>query len=260
MAIDGTTLDIADTSDNARAYGRPSNSRSETNAAFPQARIVGLVECGTHVIFDANIGRYHDAETALVLPLFDTLGPGMLALCDRGFWSYDLWCAASAHGADLLWRTKKNIVFPVKEMLDDGSYLSEIHSSKEKHGPAVAVRVIEYQLTGISNETYRLVTTILDHTTAPSHELAALYAERWEIESAFDELKTHQRGAKMALRSKHPDTTEQEIWAHLLVHYALRLLMADAATEADLDPDRISFLNALRIVRRQVTEPASFSP
>jgi hypothetical protein len=260
VAIDGTTIDLANTQENEAFYGRPANSRSENKSAFPQARVVGLIECGTHVIFDARIGGYNNSEKELSLPLFDSLTPGMLALCDRGFWSYELWNAARYRGADLLWRTKSTIVLPDIEMLSDGSYLSEIRSSKDKTAPAVVVRVIEYKLDGLSNETYRLVTTILDHNEAPAHELAALYAERWEIESAFDELKTHQRGAKAVLRSKHPETAEQEIWSHLLVHYAIRLLMADAAIEADVDPDRTSFLNALRIVRRQITDPVSFSP
>jgi hypothetical protein len=250
VAIDGTVLDLADTLENEAAFGRPGNGRSEDKAAFPQARVLGLVECGTHVIFDACIGRCNESEQSMAPQLFNSLKSGMLALCDRGFWSYDLWNGARRKGADLLWRTKSNIVLPVIEPLADGSFLSEIRSSKDKEAPAVAVRVIEYQL----------VTTILDSKAAPAAELAALYGERWEIESAFDELKTHQRGRQVVLRSKYPETAEAEIWSHLLVHYAIRLLMANAAVEADVDPDRTSFLNALRIVRRQISGPASFSP
>jgi hypothetical protein len=260
VAIDGTTLDLADTSENEAAFGRPGNGRSDDKAAFPQARVLGLVECGTHVIFDACVGRYDESEQALAPQLFGSLKPGMLALCDRGFWSYDLWNAARQKGADLLWRTKINTNLPVMEELSDGSYLSEIRRWSDKDAPAVVVRVIEYQLDGISTETYRLVTTILDESAAPADELAGLYGERWEIESAFDELKTHQRGRQAVLRSKYPETAEAEIWSHLLVHYAVRLLMADAAVEANVDPDRTSFLNTLRIVRRQITDPASFSP
>ena len=260
VAIDGTVLDLADTPENEEAFGRPGNGRSNDPAAFPQARVLGLVECGTHVIFDACIRRCNESEQSMAPQLFESLRSGMLALCDRGFWSYDLWSAACRHGADLLWRTKSNISLPVIEELGDGSFLSEIRSSKDKTAPAVVVRVIEYQLDGISPETYRLVTTILDPNAAPAEDLAGLYSERWEIESAFDELKTHQRGRQAVLRSKYPETAEAEIWSHLLVHYAIRLLMANAAVEAEVDPDRTSFLNALRIVRRQVSGPASFSP
>jgi hypothetical protein len=261
MAIDGTILDLADTKENESFYGRPANSRGDNKSAFPQARVVGLVECGTHAITDASVGGCNQSENELVTNLFESLRPGMLVLCDRGFWSFDLWKQARETGADLLWRTKSNIILPVVEMLPDGSYLSRIFSSddKKKQNPTT-VRVIEYQLDGLSGETYRLVTTILDHTSAPAEELAALYAERWEIESVFDEAKTRQRGAGAVLRSKHPETVEQEIWSHLLVHYAIRALMADAAEEADVDPDRTSFLGALRIVRRQVTDPTAFSP
>lgn len=261
VAIDGTILDLADTEENENAYGRPSNSRSDDKSAFPQARVVGLVECGTHAVIDAHVGGCNQSENELVTKLFESLRPGMLVLRDRGFWSFDLWRQAQESGADLLWRTKSNIILPVVEMLFDGSYLSQIFSSddKKKENP-ITVRVIEYKLEGMSDETYRLVTTILDPEKAPAEELAALYAERWEIESVFDEVKTHQRGGGAVLRSKHPETVEQEIWSHLLVHYAIRLLMADAATEADVDPDRVSFLSALRIVRRQVTDPTAFSP
>lgn len=260
VAIDSTILDIPDTLDNEARFGRPSSS-GEDKAAFPQARVVGLVECGTHALFDAVISGCSDSETKLTPALFDSLEPEMLCLADRGFWSYELWKQASASGADLLWRTKSNIVFPVVAQLDDGSYLSEISASRDcKKTEKITVRVIEYRLDGRSDETYRIVTTILDPTVAPAIELAGLYAERWEIESAFGELKTYQRGKGVVLRSKSPDGVLQEIWGHLLVHYALRLVMRDAAHEADLDPDRMSFLNALRIVRRQVTEPVAFSP
>lgn len=256
VAIDGTTLDVPDTEANVERFGRPS-SKGDDPAAFPQARVVGLVECGTHAVFDAEIGSYATSETKLAPACFRSLSAGMLALSDRGLWSYELWTAAAATGADLLWRTKANIILPVIEALPDGSYLSQI--SRKGRDP-VTVRVIEYRLQGRSKQVYRLVTTILDHQTAPAAELAALYAERWEIESAFGEWKTYQRGKDVVLRSQSPDGVVQEIWAHLLTHYALRDLMKEAAHQAALDPDRMSFLNALRIVRRQVTEPAAFSP
>jgi len=157
-----------------------------------------------------------------------------------------------------LWRTKSNIILPVVEQLADGSYLSQITDRKGRD--PITVRVIEFRLKGQGSQLFRLVTTITDPAQAPAAELAALYAQRWEIESTLSEWKTYQRGRDVVLRSQSPDGVVQEIWAHLLVHHALRGLMHDAAQQVGLGPDRMSFLNTLRIVRRQVTEPAAFPP
>ena len=107
---------------------------------------------------------------------------------------------------------------------------------------------------------FRLFTTMLDPAEVTATELAAAYAQRWEIESAFDELKTHQRGAKTVLRSKSPALVEQEIWGHLCCHYAIRTLMFEAAHDADVDPDRVSFTAALRITRRSLSQARDFPP
>jgi hypothetical protein len=104
------------------------------------------------------------------------------------------------------------------------------------------------------------VTSILDPTQAPATELAALYHQRWELEGALDELKTHQRGPRAVLRSKTPQGVTQEVYAYLLVHYAIRALMHQAALDAAVDPDRLSFTRSLRIVRRQLIARAAFSP
>ena len=184
----------------------------------------------------------------------------MLLLADRGFLSYDLWQQAAATGADLLWRVKSVAVLPVLEQLDDGSYLSQIFAARDKrHHDPITVRAIEYTLPG-SSTVYRLITTILDPGTAPAMDLAALYTQRWEIETSLDELKTHQGQPGMVLRSQNPTGVEQEIYGFLLVHYAIRHLMHQAATSADIDPDRVSFTRTLRLVRRQVTAQAAFSP
>ncbi|MEH0549173.1 transposase [Streptomyces sp. B21-105] len=126
------------------------------------------------------------------------------------------------------------------------------------------MRVIEYTLQGPGfpeqNAPYRLITTILDPEAASATDLAALYHERWEIETALDELKTHQRGPAQVLRSRSPDGVEQEVWGHLLVHYAIRSLMHDTADASQLDADRLSFTRSIRPARRQVTAQAAFSP
>ena len=254
VAIDGTTLDVPDTADNDATFGRPGASRG--SSAFPQARLVGFAECGTHAITGAAIGPYADSEQALTRGLLDHLGPGMLCLGDRGFAGHPLFAAAAATGADLLWRARSNAKLPVLERHEDGSLRSEIVGTDDKHAGAnvTPVRVIEYTVTDPGRpdtaERYRLITTILDPEAAPADELAALYAERWEIETALDELKTHQRGPRMVLRSKTPDGVRQEIYGHLCTHYAIRALMSTAADDVELDPDRISFTRTLRAARR----------
>jgi len=263
MAFDGTCVEIADSVANAEFFGRPGSSRGD-RAAFPQARIVALAECGTHAIIDARVGPYTTSEVALSRELVTGLTPGMLVLADRGLYGFELWSQASATGADLLWRVKASVRPRHLGDLPDGSWLAEIRPTSGAHRAKrvpLRVRVIDYDLDTLrtDGEPYRLLTTLLDHDAAPAADLAAAYAQRWEIESAFDELKTHQRGPRMILRSKSPDLVQQEIWGHLCCHYAIRVLMHDAALHAGHDPDRVSFTAALRIARRSTTQ-GDFSP
>ena len=185
-------------------------------------------------------------------------------LADRGFYGFTLWQQAAATGADLLWRVKTNLRPRHLVTLPDGSWLAEIiptSGTDSRTTPPLTVRVIDYTIEdGRENsESYRLLTTILDPGEATAEELATVYSERWEIESVFDELKTHQRGPRTVLRSKSPELVLQEIWGHLCCHYAIRTLMVDAAAHAGRDPDRVSFVAALRIARRSVAS-GSFSP
>jgi hypothetical protein len=190
----------------------------------------------------------------------------MLALGDRGLVSFDLWRTMATTGADLLWRTRTNAVLPVVQTLPDGSYRSQIVAGRDhRHGrDPITVRVVEYAIDDPGRPRpaapYRLVTTILDPEQAPAPALAALYAERWEVETALDEFKTHQHGPGLVLRSKTPAGVEQEVWGMLLVHYAIRVLMYQAALDAEVDPDGCRFVRSLRVVRRQVTRQAGFSP
>jgi hypothetical protein len=263
VAIDGTCLDVADTAENAGFFGRPGVNKGE-QAAFPQARLVVLAECGTHVMFDAALGPYTTAENTLAGELIDRLEPGMLVLADRGFCGFPLWSRAAGTGADLLWRAMPNMKPRPIETLDDGSWLAELRPSGNagRNADPLIIRVIDYQIDdGRPNEeTYRLFTTILDPREATAVDLAAAYAQRWEIESAFDELKTHQRRARTVLRSKSPDLVHQEIWGHLCCHFAIRTLMWEAAEDAQVDPDRVSFVAALRIARRSISAARDFSP
>jgi hypothetical protein len=263
VAIDGTCLDLADTPANDEFFGRPGTAKGE-RSAFPQARVVAMAECGTHAIFDAVVGPYTTSENATARALLGRLGPGMCCLGDRGFYSFEAWQAACATGADLLWRVKDNLILTPTEEFLDGSFMAEVfHSTKDtKRAHPIAVRVIEYSIDDGRGSVgpFRLVTTILDPDEAPATELAAAYAERWEIESSFDELKTHQRGPRSVLRSRSPDLVEQDIWGHLCCHYAIRALMFDAARTAGRDPDRVSFVAALRISRRSIAQRGAFPP
>ena len=263
VAIDGLCLDVADTPDNDAWFGRAGVNKGE-RAAFPQARVVALAECGTHVIFDAVVGGYTTAENTLARGLVDRLEPGMLLLADRGFCGFPLWARAAATGADLLWRAMSNMKPRHIETLPDGTWLAEL-SPAGNAGRKVAplrIRVIDYQLDDgrLNDTTYRLFTTLLDPVEATAIDLAVAYAQRWEIESTFDELKTHQRGARTVLRSKSPELVLQEIWGHLCCHYAIRTLMWEAADHAKVDPDRVSFVAALRIARRSISAARDFSP
>ncbi|MGH2780950.1 MAG: IS4 family transposase [Thermoleophilaceae bacterium] len=211
------------------------------------------------------IGPLKEDERTLAGRALGALDSGMLCLADRGFYGFELWSQAQASGAELLWRTKANQRLPVVERLADGSYLSALYAARDRRREeGVPVRVVEYEIDDPAlpaGETrYRLLTTILDPDRAPAAELAPLYAERWEFESALDELKVHQRGPRVVLRSKTPDGVIQEAYGHLCVHYAIRWLMHAVALESGHDPDRLSFTRTLRVARRTTASHAGFPP
>ena len=261
LAIDGTCLDVPDSVGNEAFFGRPGVSKGE-KAAFPQARLVAVAECGTHAIIDAELGACTTSEPALAQVLVGRLEPGVLLLADRGFTSYAMWTAATASGADLLWRAKTSTRPQHVQTLSDGSWLGIIRMSTDRDKPPVTVRVIDYAIDdGRDNPgTYRLFTSILDPDDADATDLAAAYVQRWEIETAFDELKTHQRGPRTVLRSKSPELVQQEIWGHLCCHYAIRTLMTEVADHAGHDPDRISFTAAIRLIRQTIAHQGDFPP
>lgn len=262
VSLDGSTLDVADTGTNAATFGRPASARGRS--AYPKLRFVALLENGTHVLFGTRMAGYGTSELALAREVVETLRPGMLCLADRAFFGFDLWTQATARQAELLWRVKTNLRLPCLQRLPDGSYLSRIMPSRPHRAQRspITVRVIEYTLEGVpdAEPRYRLVTTLLDPAQAPAHELAALYHERWEIETALDALKTHLRGAQIVLRSKTPALVRQEFYGLMMAHFAIRGLMHEAALKAEIDPDRLSFLHAVRVVRRTLPRFVAIPP
>lgn len=263
VSLDGSTLDVADTAENDDFFGRPGASRG--SSAFPKLRFVGLLENGTHVLWAAQMAPYAVDEITLAKQVVPALQKGMLCLADRFFPGYQLWQAAAQTGADLLWRMRQNARLEIDRRLPDGSYLSRLYlniSDRRNRRKAIPVRAIDYYLKDVpdSEPVYRLITTILDPKQAPAKELAALYHERWEIETALDELKTHLRGAQIVLRSKTPELVKQEFYGLLMAHFAIRGLMHEAALEADEDPDRLSFIHAVHVVQRRMARFAAIPP
>jgi hypothetical protein len=263
VSLDGSTLDVADTAENDRAFGRPGASRG--SSAYPKIRFVGLLENGTHVLWAAQVDPYGTDEITLAQAVVPALKKGMLCLADRFFPGYELWQKAAQTGAELLWRVRQNARLEVDQRFADGSYRSRIYRStsdrRNRRNP-ITVRVIEYSLQDVpgAEPIYRLITTILEPGLAPAQELAALYHERWEIETTLDELKTHLRGAQIVLRSKTPELVRQEFYGLLMAHFAIRGLMHEAALQADEDPHNLSFLHAVRVVQRRMARAIATPP
>lgn len=260
VSVDGSTLAIPDTPENEAGLGRAGASRGK--AAFPALRFAALVETGTHLIFAAEMGPYSRTEAELARPLLSRVDRSMLLLADRLYATFPFLSAVAAAGAAFLVRARDNAVLPVAERLADGSYLSRLYPStkaRRQERDGLAVRVIEYRVQP-GNTAFRLITTLLSPAAAPAEQLAALYPQRWEHEGVYDEFKTHLRGAQIVLRSKTPDLVRQEFFGLCLAHYAVRSLMLEAADQDTLDPDRLSFTHAVRVVRRKLAAPPVFSP
>ena len=253
VSLDGTTLRVLDTDANSERFGRPASRKGAT--AYPQLRLVALLENGTRILFGVATGPYATAENVLARTVIGRLRRGMLCLADRGFFGYELWQQAIATGADQLWRIKSSLKVRIIEKLPDGSYLSQLRNGE-------TVRMIRFTLTfkNKKSEEYRLLTNILDHRHAPATELARLYAKRWTVETVFDEMKVRIGGPKMLLRSATADLVEQDVYGLLLAHFGIRTEILGAARQYGYDPDEVSFVNALHVIIRTIPEMVSFSP
>jgi Insertion element 4 transposase N-terminal/Transposase DDE domain len=293
LAIDGFEVDVPDSTQNAAEFGYAGSGQNRS--AFPKARVVALAECGTHAFLAAEIGSYESGEKTLAQRLYPRLRNDELLTADRGFYSWTAWDAAQASGAALVWRAPTQLDLPIVTVLPDGTYLTVLIKPTIRGGrrerllaaaragqdlqdinlvpdafderglPVVHLaRVVEYDVPDRagsgSGELIVLLTTVTDPADARADELAGVYHQRWEQETGHDQLKTHLRGPGKILRSRLPDLVHQEIWAYLIVHHAISALVAKASAAADLDPDRISFTKALRLIRRTATGTADIPP
>ncbi|MGH9440202.1 MAG: IS4 family transposase, partial [Terriglobia bacterium] len=265
VSIDGSSIDVADTPENDKEFGRQVGSRGKKKSAFPKLRFASLIENGTRVLFGMDFGPYATtSEMDLAWRVIKSLKEGMLCLADRYYFSYHLWQSASQTKAHLLWRVKTNLILEPEKFLPDGSYLATVYKSsadrkQKKNG--IQVRVIEYKFKWIRGTgTYRLITTILDYEKAPADELAAVYHERWEIETALGECKTKLKGSTVMMRSKTPELVKQEFYGFMLTYFVIRKLMHEAALQAGEDPDRLSFKHTIQIIRRKIHLFRTFPP
>ncbi len=265
VSIDGSSLDVADTPENDKEFGRQISSRGRKKSAFPKIRFASLIENGTRVLFGMAFGPYDTtSEMDLAWQVIESLKEGMLCLADRYYFGYDLWQAASRTKAHLLWRVKTNLILRPEKFLPDGSYLASIYKSssdRKNKRNGILVRVIEYKFKWIrGTSSYRLITTLLDFEKAPAEELAAAYHERWEIETALGECKTELKGSTVVMRSKTPDLVKQELYGFMLAYFVVRKLMHEAALQADEDPDRLSFKHTVQVIRRKIHLFRTFPP
>jgi hypothetical protein len=293
VAIDGFEVDVPDSKENAAEFGYAGSG--ENRSAYPKARVVALAECGTHAFVAAEVDAYRVGEKTLAARLYPRLRGEELLTADRNFYSWRAWDTAAATGAALVWRAPTQLDLPVITVLPDGTYLTALITPSirgarrarllaaaatgvdltdintvpdafdERGLPVIHLaRVIEYDVPDRegngTGELIVLLSTIIDPGDARADELAVAYNQRWEEETGNDQLKTHLRGPGRVLRSRLPDLVHQEIWAYLIVHHAISALTATASAAADLDPDRISFAKALRLIRRTATGTADIPP
>jgi hypothetical protein len=264
VAIDGSNFDVPDEADNAAQFGYPGSRTG--HAGYPQAQCAVLVECATHAVLAANVDMYAVPEWQVSEPLLARMDDSMFCLADRGYSGFEHWRKARATGAHLLWRCTERRKLAVLEELGDGSFLSEIRltgvARQQADDQAIKVRVIEYELPGLpeGQSRYRLLTSLLDDKLAPAQELAALYHERWEVESVFDELKTHLRQGRRVLRSKTAQGVRQEFYGWVLAHYAVRWLLNEGASRNRIPHAKQSFTKHLHLLRRAQPQSGAFPP
>lgn len=254
-AMDGTTLSVPDTDENREAFCLPATGRGQSG--YPKVRLVSLMAARSHVLVDAAIGPFHGKKTAepvIAKPLWDKVPDNALLIADRNFIDYAQFFRFASTGTERHWlvRMKKNLKTKTLETLGEGDELVEVEIGRHvrRHDRSLPmsmqVRVIHYQF---DDKPQRLMTSLLDSQRWPADEVIAMYHERWEIEIAFDELKTHMLERRESLRSKTPSAVRQEIWGILLAYNLIRHRMAIAAAKLDIEARGMSFVFSLRLIR-----------
>jgi hypothetical protein len=261
MALDGTVLDLPDTPENVRAFGKRNSPRGRS--AWPQARVVAISECATHAVVEAGVWPHDFDERAAGMRLLRGVGEGVLLLWDRGFHSFEMVQGVLSRGSELLGRLPRTIkVGTPVATLSDGTQLVWLrpadYGRRKKRGERVLVRLIRYTIDDPNRPghrvEHRLITSLVDPQRAGAEELVVAYHSRWEFELATDEIKSHQRHPRTPLRSKKAVGVIQEIYGLLIAHYVVRAVMVEAAKEAELPPSRLSFTNTLRLIREMIPE------
>jgi len=267
VALDSTVEQAADTPANEVAFGRQPRTKISSGSAFPQVRCIYACECGTHAIFDAIFMPYRTGDVHGVRQLLRCIDDTMLVMLDAGLFSADVVAASCARGSQVLCRVRRTICPPCEQRLADGSYLSHLtvyDAHRRPTGQRVPIRVIEYTFDDPARPGYqtvhRLLTTLLDPVRYPALDLICLYHERWEIELVIDEIDTHQRLLATPLHSHKPAGVQHELYGLLIAHYLVRATMYQAALTVAIDPDRLSFITAVRLITEAVAEFQLLAP
>lgn len=257
-AMDGDDYKIPDTPANAKAFGRPTTSRQgqELPAGYPQFHLNRLIEVGTHICIEALIKPNDTTDHASAPKLLAAARRGDLVLWDAGFYSFKLMMQAMDEGKFFLGPVPAHVVLKPIQRLSDGSYLARVYPSpnhRRDNRQGLLVRVLEYTFDDPARsgcgERHRLISSLLDAERYPTKELIVLYHERWEIELDNDEITTHQLDRAVELRSRTPAGLVQEMYGLLIAHNAIRALMHESALSIDVDPRRLSFMHAVRVIR-----------
>ena len=266
--LDGTTIELFHNDELADAFGVPAGGTK------PKIRIAAHARTGSRRWIAAAVGGYHDGENTLADELEESFTAGIINLADRGFFSMDRWIRFSARGAHLAWRIKngaKSVPFKTLKTLADGSELVLLRESDSMLGkrrrehkdktlprlPATVARLVSFTIAArtarrVKTTTIKVLTTLLDPDACPAREIAVLYAERWQVETAYLHLKKTVKGTGRVLRGRSPALARQETWALLLVHNMTATLAARAASQAGIDPDLIPFTAVLSLIRGHI--------
>jgi hypothetical protein len=256
LALDGTTLTVADTPANARTFGRAGNQHGRSG--YPLLRLVALCEVGTHALLAWIARAYRVSEQALAARLYRLIPRGSLLLVDRNFHAYALWQAARQGRWQVFLRVQAGPRFPVVSVYPDGSYRSRVYPrrGRRKKARAIPVRVIVYTWADAAGQVHasRLLTSLLDAGRYPATALLGVYHQRWEQEGVFREIKGVLAERPMQLRAQSPLGVLQELDGLLLGHYVVRGVIAEAARRAGVAAGAISFRGALRLLQMHLSQ------